>query len=40
MTYRVRIDPVAQQQIDDFARYLRNYEEDFSVHLRCRPGFR
>ena len=31
MTYRVRIDPVAQQQIDDFARYLRNYEEDFAI---------
>ena len=31
MTYRVRIDPVAQRQIDQFARYLRDCDEDFAV---------
>jgi mRNA-degrading endonuclease RelE of RelBE toxin-antitoxin system len=31
MTYRVRIDPVAQHQIDQFAIYLREYSEDFAV---------
>jgi mRNA-degrading endonuclease RelE of RelBE toxin-antitoxin system len=31
MTYRVRIDPVAQRQIDQFAIYLREYSEDFAV---------
>lgn len=31
MTFRVRIDPVAQQHIDAFAAYLRNYSEDFAI---------
>ena len=31
MTYRVRIDPIAQRQIDDFAFYLRGYSEDFAI---------
>jgi mRNA-degrading endonuclease RelE of RelBE toxin-antitoxin system len=31
MTYRVRIDPVAQRQIDQFAVYLRDYDEDFAI---------
>ena len=31
MTFRVRIDPVALGQIDEFAAYLRNYDEDFAV---------
>jgi hypothetical protein len=31
MTYRVRIDPVAQGQIDHFAEYLSKYDEDFAV---------
>jgi mRNA-degrading endonuclease RelE of RelBE toxin-antitoxin system len=31
MTFRVRIDPVAQRHIDEFAVYLRNYSEDFAV---------
>jgi mRNA-degrading endonuclease RelE of RelBE toxin-antitoxin system len=31
MTYRVRIDPVAQRQIDRFAVYLRDYDEDFAI---------
>src|SRR5437763_8012903 len=31
MTYRVRIDPVALRQIDEFGRYLRNYSEDFAI---------
>jgi hypothetical protein len=31
MSYRVRIDPVAQRQIDQFARYLRDYEQDFAI---------
>jgi len=31
MTYRVRIDPVAQRHIDQFARYLRDYNEDFAI---------
>ena len=31
MTYRVRIDPVAQRQIDQFAIYLRGYSEDFAI---------
>ena len=33
MTFRVRIDPVALRQIDEFAAYLRNYDEDFAVSL-------
>jgi mRNA-degrading endonuclease RelE of RelBE toxin-antitoxin system len=31
MTYRVRIDPVAQRHIDQFAVYLRDYNEDFAI---------
>ena len=31
MTFRVRIDPVALNQIDDFASYLRGYSEDFAI---------
>jgi mRNA-degrading endonuclease RelE of RelBE toxin-antitoxin system len=31
MTYRVRIDPIAQQQIDTFVRYLNDYSEDFAI---------
>jgi len=31
MTYRVRIDPVAQGQIDSFALYLSEYDEDFAI---------
>jgi hypothetical protein len=31
MAYRVRIDPVAQRQIDQFAIYLRGYSEDFAI---------
>ena len=31
MTYRVRIDPVALSQIEEFAAYLRNYSEDFAT---------
>jgi hypothetical protein len=31
MTFRVRIDPVAQRHIDEFAVYLRNYSEEFAI---------
>jgi mRNA-degrading endonuclease RelE of RelBE toxin-antitoxin system len=31
MTFRVRIDPVAQHHIDEFAAYLRNYREEFAI---------
>ena len=31
MTFRVRIDPVAQRHIDEFAVYLRGYSEDFAI---------
>jgi hypothetical protein len=31
MAYRVRIDPVAQRQIDQFVIYLRGYSEDFAI---------
>jgi mRNA-degrading endonuclease RelE of RelBE toxin-antitoxin system len=31
MTYRVRVAPTAQAQIDQFASYLRQYSEDFAV---------
>jgi hypothetical protein len=31
MAYRVRIDPVAQRQIDQFVFYLRGYSEDFAI---------
>src|SRR6266581_4486867 len=31
MTFRVRIDPVALHQIDQFAAHLRDYSEDFAI---------
>jgi hypothetical protein len=31
MTFRVRIDPVALRQIEDFARYLRDYSDNFAI---------
>jgi mRNA-degrading endonuclease RelE of RelBE toxin-antitoxin system len=31
MAFRVRIDPVAQRQIDAFAEYLQRYDEAFAV---------
>ena len=31
MSYRVRIDPAAQFQIDLFAAYLRQYDADFAI---------
>jgi len=31
MTFRVRIDPVALRQIEQFAAYLRDYSEDFAI---------
>jgi len=31
MTFRVRIDPVAQSHIDQFAAYLGNYSEEFAI---------
>jgi mRNA-degrading endonuclease RelE of RelBE toxin-antitoxin system len=31
MTFRVRIAPIAQRHIDDFAAYLRAYSEDFAM---------
>jgi mRNA-degrading endonuclease RelE of RelBE toxin-antitoxin system len=31
MNYRVRIDRIAQCQIDHFARYLRKYSQDFAI---------
>jgi mRNA-degrading endonuclease RelE of RelBE toxin-antitoxin system len=31
MTFRVRIDPVAQRQINEFTAYLREYSEDFAI---------
>jgi mRNA-degrading endonuclease RelE of RelBE toxin-antitoxin system len=31
MTFRVRIDPVAQRHIDEFAAYLHNYSEEFAI---------
>ena len=31
MTFRLRIDPVAQAHIDQFARYLRDYSEEFAI---------
>ncbi len=31
MTFRVRVDPVALRQIDQFAAYLREYSEDFAI---------
>jgi mRNA-degrading endonuclease RelE of RelBE toxin-antitoxin system len=31
MIYRLRIDPVAMRQIEQFAVYLRDYDEDFAI---------
>ena len=31
MPFRVRIDPLAQREIDSFASYLRDYDEDFAI---------
>ena len=31
MTFRVRIDPVAQRQIDEFATHLSDYSENFAL---------
>lgn len=30
-SFRIRIDPVAQRQIDEFAIYLRDCSEDFAI---------
>ena len=31
MTFRVRIDPIALRQIEQFAAYLRDYSEEFAI---------
>ncbi|MBZ0149786.1 MAG: type II toxin-antitoxin system RelE/ParE family toxin [Pseudorhodoplanes sp.] len=31
MTFRLRIAPVAQRHIDEFATYLRDYSESFAI---------
>jgi hypothetical protein len=31
MSFRLRIDPLAQRHIDQFAIYLRDYSEDFAL---------
>ena len=31
MTFRMRIAPLAQRHIDEFAAYLRDYSEDFAI---------
>lgn len=31
MTFRVRLAPVAQRQIDEFAAYLSTYSEEFAI---------
>ncbi len=31
MTFRVRIDPVALRQIEQFAACLRDYSEEFAI---------
>jgi mRNA-degrading endonuclease RelE of RelBE toxin-antitoxin system len=31
MAYRVRIDPVALRQFEQFAAYLRDYDEEFAI---------
>jgi len=31
MTFRVRIAPLAQRHIDEFAAYLRDYDERFAI---------
>ena len=36
MTYRVRIAPLAQRDMDEFASYLRDYSQDFVIEQRDR----
>jgi hypothetical protein len=36
MAFRVRIDPVALRQIDQFAVYLRDYSEEFAIEQIAR----
>jgi mRNA-degrading endonuclease RelE of RelBE toxin-antitoxin system len=36
MTFRVRIDPLAQREIDDFAVYTSSYSEEFAVEQFAR----
>jgi mRNA-degrading endonuclease RelE of RelBE toxin-antitoxin system len=36
MTFRVRIDPLAQREIDDFAAYTSSYSEEFAVEQFAR----
>ena len=31
MAYRVRVDPLAQREIEQFAVYLRAYDEEFAI---------
>ena len=31
MTFRLRIAPLAQREIDEFAAYLRDYDEQFAI---------
>ena len=31
MRFRVRLDPVALRQIEEFAAYLRDYSENFAI---------
>jgi mRNA-degrading endonuclease RelE of RelBE toxin-antitoxin system len=31
MSWRLRIDPLAQRQIDQFGEYLRDYSESFAI---------
>jgi hypothetical protein len=38
MPYRVRIDPLAMRQIDEFTAYLRDYNEDFALEQIDRTG--
>src|SRR4051812_29599994 len=36
MTFRIVIDPIAQEQIDQLAEYLRGYSEDFATEQIAR----
>lgn len=38
MTFRVRIDPLAQREIDDFAVYTKSYSEEFAIEQFARLG--
>jgi hypothetical protein len=38
MSYRVRIDPIAMRQIDQFAAYLRDYSPTFAIEQIQRLG--